>query len=278
MLTPTFPAKEEMKSMFKVARKQSFTDNLYLLEIEIAEIAEKAQPGHHVDIRLNPDAPVITTPIARADRDAGTITVVELARDLPSEQLMMLREGDEIFQVRGPLGTACRIDDVDKVALAAEDLGVASLLWRALAYKETGAYTICVVGFPSDEEVFWQNEFSETCDELYVSTLDGSYGVSGKITGPIQAICDTHKDLERLIVIGSLKNMKRAAKVASDHGITTRVSFDAVRPAVGRPSIFDIRDDSQDAFQFARAPELDAGTVDFDKLIAREKALQASET
>jgi NAD(P)H-flavin reductase len=264
--------------MFKVVRKQSFSENLYLLEIEINDVAEDAQPGHYIDIHLNPDAPVITTPIAGANRDAGTITIVELARDLPSEQLMMLQEGDDIFQVRGPLGSPCRIDDINKVALAGEDMGVASLLWRAQAYKDTGAYTICVIGFPSEEEVFWQSEFSEACDELYVATLDGSFGVSGKITGPIQAVCDTHKDLDRLIVIGALKNMKRAVKVASDYGVSARVSFDAVRPAVGRPSIFDIRDDSQEAFQFARAPELDAASVDFDKLIAREKALQATDT
>ena len=37
-------AKEELP------RKQSYTENLYMLAIEIPAIAEKAQPGHHVDI------------------------------------------------------------------------------------------------------------------------------------------------------------------------------------------------------------------------------------
>ena len=132
--------------MFKVVRKQSFTENLYLLEIEVAAIAENAQPGQHVDIHLNPDAPTITLPIARADRDRDTITIVELARDLPSEQLMMLQEGDEIFQIRGPLGGAMSTHDVGKIVLAGEDLGVASMLWRAHTYRDAGAYTICIIG------------------------------------------------------------------------------------------------------------------------------------
>jgi ferredoxin--NADP+ reductase len=122
--------------------------------------------------------------------------------------------------------------------------------------------------------VYWQDEFSDVCDELYVTTGDGSYGVSGKITGPIRAICDTHKDLERLVVIASLKNMKRAAKIAEDQGVAARVCFDAIRPPVGTPSVFDAPREAQEEFTFAKAPELDARDVDFDKLIARERAIQ----
>jgi ferredoxin--NADP+ reductase len=260
--------------MFKVVRKQTFTDELFLLEIEMAAIAKSAAPGHHVDIHLNPDASVITLPIAGLNRDAGTITVVQRAQDLPSEQLMMRREGDEVFQIRGPLGSACTIDDVGKVALAAEGLGVASLLSRAAAYKERGVYTICTIGFPTRNGVFWQNEFSDVSDELYVTTSDGTFGVNGKITVPLKAICETHKDLERMIVIAGLKNMKRAAKIASDHGVAARMCFDAIRPPAGTPSVFDAPTEAQEEFSFARAPEIDAADVDFDKLIARARAIR----
>jgi ferredoxin--NADP+ reductase len=260
--------------MFKVVRKQSFTEDLFMLEIEIPPIAEKAQPGHHVDIHLNPDSPVLTLPVVGVDGETGTITVVERARDLPSEQLMMLQEGDEVFQLRGPLGSACSIDDVSKVALVGEELGVASLLPRARAYKAIGAYTICAIGFPTHDDVFWQDEFSQVCDELYVTTRDGSFGVSGSITGPLRAICETHKDLERVIAIASLKSMRRAAKIAADRGVTARMCFDTIRSPLGVPGVFDAAGESQEVFEFARAPELDAADIDFDKLIARERAIR----
>jgi ferredoxin--NADP+ reductase len=273
MLCARVRIQEDNFHMFRVVRKQSFTQDLYSLEIEIPPIAQKAQPGHHVDIRLNPDAPALTLPVAGFDSEAGTITVVERARDLSSEQLMMLQEGDEVFQVRGPLGSACSIDDVGKVALVGEGLGVASLLPRARAYKATGAYTICVIGFPSRAEVFWQDEFSQVSDELYVTTRDGSFGVNGNVAAPLGAICETHKDLERVVCIASLKSMRRAAKIAADRGVAARVCFDAIRPPVGSPGVFDAPADSQETFEFARAAELDAGGVDFDKLIARERAI-----
>jgi NAD(P)H-flavin reductase len=219
--------------MFKVVRKQSFTEDLFMLEIEIPPIAEKAQPGHHVDIHLNPDSPVLTLPVVGVDGETGTITVVERARDLPSEQLMMLQEGDEVFQLRGPLGSACSIDDVSKVALVGEELGVASLLPRARAYKAIGAYTICAIGFPTHDDVFWQDEFSQVCDELYVTT-----------------------------------------RIAADRGVTARMCFDTIRSPLGVPGVFDAAGESQEVFEFARAPELDAADIDFDKLIARERAIR----
>jgi ferredoxin--NADP+ reductase len=263
--------------MFKVVHKQTFTQDLYLAEIAIPAVAQTAAPGHYVDIHLNPDARPITLPLAGADPERGTITIVNRAQDLPSEQLMMLAEGDEVFQVRGPFGSACTFDTPAKVALAAEGLGVATLLWRARRYRENGAYTICVIGFPTRGEVYWQEEFAEVSDELYVATEDGSYGVSGRVTGPLQAVCDTHKDVERMIVIASLKTMKRAAKIAADRGVVARVSFDAIRPPARVASLFGTSEGVQEVFAFTHAPEIDPADIDFDKLIAKERELQADD-
>jgi hypothetical protein len=93
------------------------------------------------------------------------------------------------------------------------------------------------------------------------------------VTGVLQALCETHKDIDRICLVANLKHMKRAAKIATDFGVDATVSFDAVRFPIGAPTIFDHADNSQEAFAFARAPELDADQVDFDKLLSRERAL-----
>ena len=260
--------------MFNVVHKHTFTGSLFLLEISIPAIAEKARPGQYVDIHLNPDSSVITLPIVLANPKTGTITVVERGHDLPSERLMMLQEGDSVFQIRGPLGSAMAEDTPSRVVLAAEGLGVASLLWRARTYKDRGAYTICVIGFASRSQMFWDSEIAEVSDELYVATEDGTYGVSGKIIGPVRAVCETHKDIDRMVVIGQLSTMKRAVKIATDQGIHVRMSFDGVHQAGPTAAIFDEPDSAQSTFEFARAAELRASDVDFDKLLARERALR----
>jgi ferredoxin--NADP+ reductase len=259
--------------MFTITRKQSFNEDTFLLEFRLPAIAEKALPGQYVDIHMNVDGDTFTLPIATVDREAGTFAVVEQARDLPSERLMLLAEGEEVFQIRGPLGGPCRIDSDGKVVLVAEDLGVASLLWRARAFKENGAHVIVVLGFASKDRIFWKDEFAAVADELYIATDDGSFGISGRVTGVLQALCETHKDIDRIGLIANLKHMKRGAKIASDFGIDATVSFDAIRFPVGAPTIFEHADNAQEAFAFARAADLDADAVDFEKLVARERAL-----
>lgn len=257
--------------MFTITRKQSFNEDTFLIEFTLPAVAQQARPGQYVDIHVNVDGPTVTLPIVGADPEAGTFTVVEQGRDLPSERLMVLNVGDEVFQIRGPLGSPCAFDCDGKVVLVGEDLGVASLLWRARAHKDRGAHVIVILGYPSRERVFWHDEFAAVADELYINTADGSFGVSGRITGVLQAVCETHKDVEQLVMIAKLKHMKRGAKIAADNRIAARVSFDAIRYPVGSPGVFDASE--QKAFAFARAPELDADRVDFDKLLARERAL-----
>lgn len=260
--------------MYKVTRKDVLQNDLFLTQIEIPTVANNACPGHYVDVHVNVDTPPLTLPIADCDRERGTITVATGSNDDPSRQLSHLEAGDQVFKVRGPLGGSCTIEALSKVVLVGEGLGVASLLGRARAFKAKEVYTICVIGFDSKETVFWEDEFSAVSDELYVVTEDGTYGVSGKVIGPLRAVCETHHDIERLIVIGGLPIMKRAAKIANDHELPAWMSFDAIRTPVGSPGIFDTADDSQEAFAFARAPEIDADDIDFDKLMAKLKALQ----
>jgi hypothetical protein len=90
-------------------------------------------------------------------------------------------------------------------------------------------------------------------------------------------VCETHRYIERVVMIGRLKQMKRGAKIAADCGIDARVNFDALRFPAGSPGIFDHPDRAQEAFSFARAAELNADDVDFDRLIAREKAVSQPE-
>ena len=248
------------------------------MEIEAPAVAPGVHSGHHVELRAVPGGESLTLPIARYDREKQTITVVVDDRYPGAAALAGLDEGGGVFQISEARGAACKFDSLNKVVLAAEDLGVASLYCRARKYKEMGTYTILVLGFENKDAVFWEEEFSGVSDELYVCTRDGSYGVKGVITNPVRAVCETHKNVERIIIIGQLDKMKKVAKIASDFDVTALMSFDAVRQPAGRPSIFETAGANdtaspQETFAFARSPEIDANDIDFDKLLAKQRAI-----
>lgn len=259
--------------MFKINRRESVTDDVFLMDIEAPAVAALVHPGHHVDVQVNADGVALTLPVAGFDRERGTVTIVHKAQDLPSLQLSLLQEGEEVFGVRGPLGGTCVFGDVGKVAMAAEDLGAASLYLRAKEYKSRGAYTICVLGFETQKDVFWEGAYAAICDELYVCTRDGSYGVNGRVTNPLRAVCEAHKDIDRIVMIGELAKMKKVAKIAADYDIPAVMSFDAIRQPAGSPNIFGVDEKSQEVFEFAKAPEIDAKEIDFEKLLAKQRAL-----
>ena len=259
--------------MFKIVRKETIGDGIHAMEFEVPVVAAEVHPGHHIDIHVNPDGGALTLPVAGYDRGRGTVTVVFKAQDLHSVQLAMLSAEDEVFSIRGPLGGTCSFGDFRKVVMVAEDLGTASLLLRAQEYKKRGAYTIGIIGFETKADIFWEEEFAAICDELYVCTRDGSYGVRGRITNPLRAVCETHKDVERMVMIGQLLKMKKVAKIAADYDIPSVMSFDAMQQPVGNLNIFDVDDSSQEVFEFARAPEIDSNDIDFDKLVAKQHAL-----
>jgi NAD(P)H-flavin reductase len=259
--------------MFKIAGKEMIGEEIYAMVFEVPAVAAEAGPGHHIDIHVNPDGGALTLPVAGFDRDGGTVTVVFKSHDLPSLQLAMLQPGEEVFSIRGPLGGACSFGEFGKVVVVAEDLGTASLLLRAKEYKNRGAYTIGILGFEKKADIFWEAEFAAICDELYVCTLDGSYGVKGRITNPLRAVCEAHKDVERMVVIGHLVKMKKVAKVAADFDIPTVMSFDAIRQPIGAANLFGVDESSQEVFDFAKAPEIDSNDIDFEKLVAKQNAL-----
>lgn len=259
--------------MFKITSTKHLTENVFSTEIEAPAVALDSQPGQHVEVRVGAGGDPLRLPLAAYDRDRGTVTVVYEARDRTVNPLPELAEGEAVLEVRGPLGTPCQIGELGKVVFAAEDLGVASLYLRVKEHKNKGAYTISVIGFESSADVYWEEEFLSVSDELYVCTRDGSYGVNGRIANPVGGVCETHKNIERLVAIAQLDSMKKLAKIASDYEINALVAFDAVRSYDGSTGVFEAPQVPPEISAFAAVPEVNAIEIDFDKLLARHRAV-----
>jgi hypothetical protein len=97
--------------------------------------------------------------------------------------------------------------------------------------------------------------------------------VSGRITHPLRAVNESHRDIERIVMIGQLDRMKKVAKQAGDYDIPTVMAFDAIRQPLGEPNVFEVGDDAQEVFAFAKAPEVDANDIDFEQLLSRHREI-----
>ena len=66
-------------------------------------------------------------------------------------------------------------------------MGVPPLLELARVYKKIRMKTYVVLGFNDGESVFYEEEFKKLGCEVYVATMDGSYGVKGTVMDAIEA-------------------------------------------------------------------------------------------
>ena len=66
-------------------------------------------------------------------------------------------------------------------------LGVPPLLLLAKRLKAEGKKVCAVLGFNKAEEIILEKEFRGVCDEVLISTVDGSVGVKGFVTDAIKA-------------------------------------------------------------------------------------------
>ena len=95
--------------MNKIIRKESFSENVFLFEVEAPLIAKSRKAGHFVIVRVDKQGERIPLTIADADTQRGTISLVVQKVGLSSRKICDLEPGDYILDIVGPLGNATHI-------------------------------------------------------------------------------------------------------------------------------------------------------------------------
>ncbi len=177
--------------MYKIIRREAFSETTFLWEVTAPDVARSAEPGHFVMLRLHEGGERIPLTVADFDRDRGTITmVIQALGKTTLEMRDHYKAGDDIVDFVGPLGLPQHVDQVGHVVLVGGGLGVAPVYPQLRAFKEAGNRTTGIIGFRSKDLVFWEDNFGRYCDDLIVCTDDGSYGKPGFVTAALQEVLE----------------------------------------------------------------------------------------
>lgn len=258
-------------SDFEIVAREDFSEATFLLEIRHPMMARAARPGQFVIVMSHEHGERIPLTLADFDRERGTITlVIQAVGKSTKEMQRTCQAGTELFSLVGPMGAPSVIDDAKKVICVGGGLGVAPVFPQARAFKETGAYVIGVVGFRTEELIFWRDRFEAYCDELIICTDDGSVGIKGLVTAGIEAAMEKHADIDEVIAIGPPIMMKACAETTRPHNIKTTVSLNPIM-VDGTGMCGGCRVKIGDAIKFAcvDGPDFDGHKVDFDDLMNR---------
>ncbi|MBO7439185.1 MAG: sulfide/dihydroorotate dehydrogenase-like FAD/NAD-binding protein [Bacteroidales bacterium] len=255
--------------MNKIVKKEFFSENVVMFEVEAPEIAKSRKPGNFVIIRLDEKGERVPLTIAKADVERGTITIVAQRIGVSTYKLAALNEGDYIHDVVGPLGHPTHIEKVGTVLACGGGVGVAPLLPIVQAMKEAGNRVVSILAARNKSLIILEDEIRKYSDEVIIMTDDGSYGKQGLVTAGMEDVIAREK-VDLCVAIGPAIMMKFCALTTQKHEIPTVVSLNTIMvDGTGMCGACRVKVDGKTRFVCVDGPEFDAHKVDFNEMLMR---------
>ena len=255
--------------MNKILRKEQFSENVFLFEIEAPLIAKSRKAGNFIIIRVDKNGERIPLTIADADVNKGTITIVVQRVGLSSQKLCGLNEGDVIADVVGPLGNPTHIENFGTVVCAGGGVGVAPMLPIIRALKAAGNRVLSVIAGRNKDLIILENEVRASSDELIIMTDDGSYGEKGVVTVGIETFIK-QEHVDKVFAIGPPVMMKFCCMLTQKYNIPTDVSLNTIMvDGTGMCGACRLTIGGKTKFVCIDGPEFDGALVDWDEMLKR---------
>ncbi len=112
------------------------------------------------------------------DKEQETITLLVQEVGYSTHRMAMLKEGDELYALVGPLGNPTDLDEYKNLVLVGGGIGCAVIYPQAKLRKQKGLKSDVIMGARTKDLLFDIDEFKANSDNVYISTDDGSMGRS----------------------------------------------------------------------------------------------------
>ncbi len=261
--------------MYRIVTKRELVPHIKLFEFSAKEIAVKTKPGQFIILRVDEKGERVPLTMTGADPEKGTITVVCHEVGKSTRQLGQLKEGDCILDLLGPLGKPAEIEKFGTVLCIGGGVMVAPLYFQAKAFHETGNTVIGGIGARTENQLIFENEMREVCDELYVATDDGTRGYKG--LGFLEGLLKERK-IDRVITMGPVLMMKKVSELTRPYGVPTIVNLIPIMvDGMGMCGACRVTVGGRTMFACVDGPDFDGHQVDFEELMIRLKMFTPQE-
>lgn len=174
---------KEKESVFTIEENRQVARRTWLMRLS-GPTDNFSCPGQFVNIRL--EGKFLRRPISICDYDSKGITLLYDVVGEGTEQMSHLKPGEKLDMLTG-LGNGFDTGAArNRTLLVGGGIGIAPLYALARKLREEGTEIAVVLGFNTAADVSMENEFRAICDDVTVTTADGSAGVKGFVTDAIR--------------------------------------------------------------------------------------------
>ena len=269
----------EVKELFQIVEKKKLNDAVVMVRIAAPLIAKKVLPGQFIIFRLDEFGERVPLTVADYDREGGTITLIFQIAGETTRQFSLLKAGDSILDLAGPLGVPTELPEGTKsVCVIGGGVGCAIAYPQAKYLHSLGLEVDTIVGFRNKDIVILEDEFRACSDNLYLCTDDGSYGTKGFVTNVLQQQLEQGKKYDVVIAIGPVPMMKFVCKTTEPFGVKTIVSLNPIMvDGTGMCGGCRVTVGGKIKYACVDGPDFDGHQVDFDELMRRNGTYKRQE-
>jgi len=258
--------------MYEILEKEIMSENVKLMKVKAPHIANKAQAGQFIILRIDEKGERIPLTIADFDRKKGTITIIFMEVGKTTKQLGALNVGDFLLNFVGPLGQATEIKNYGTVVCIGGGVGIAPLYPIVKELKKAGNYIISILGARNEKLLMLEKEIKEFSNELHITTDDGTKGQKGFVSNVLQKLIDDKKEINVVWAIGPVIMMKVVSDLTKKYNIKTIVSLNPIMvDGTGMCGGCRVLVGGETKFACVDGPEFDGHKVDFDNLLIRNR-------
>jgi dihydroorotate dehydrogenase electron transfer subunit len=210
-----------------IISNQKVAENIYLMQLDTAQIATCAQPGQFINIYFNDLLKLFPRPFSIAGIADDSIKI--LYKIVGSQTTIMKgwKKQDQV-KLLGPLGNTFIINQDLACAhiLLGGGVGAAPLLFLADRLRRLQREVTFFLGFKTKSEIFSFN-FDDP-NKILLSTDDGSLGFTGNTLQHFNSYHSLYSPCTQVYSCGPELMMKAVVKFCNTHKINCQVSLETI--------------------------------------------------
>ena len=166
------------QGLFEIIENTPLTENVYKMRLS-GDTSDITAPGQFINIKL--DGLFLRRPISVCDLEGDVVTIIYKVVGKGTQEMSKMKSGT--LDVLTGLGNGYSTEKSgDKPLLLGGGVGVPPLYLLAKKLIKEGKKVSVILGFNTESEVFYKDEFEALGADVTVTTVDGSLGVKGFVT------------------------------------------------------------------------------------------------
>lgn len=207
------------KVLFKIKENREISENIYKMVLS-GDTEEINKAGQFLDLKLSNY--YLRRPISVSDFDDNSVTIVYKVLGKGTKFMTMLPRGHMIDALTGLGNGFDESKSGPSPLLIGGGVGIPPLLKLAKMFNEINVNPSIALGFNSEKDAFYIDEFKELSSKVSVASVDGSIGVKGFVTD----ICRDLMPSSFVYTCGPLSMLKSVYSFCEKYDIDGEFSFE----------------------------------------------------